>query len=62
MLSEEKSISRPIAVTISGFIIGRLFTCSTIPLIILFVFERLIAVIVPTIVEITVDITAIRIV
>ena len=57
-----KNIRRPIAVTISGFIIGRLFICSTVFLSIGFDLDRPIDVIVPTIVDIIVARTAITIV
>ena len=57
-----KNIRSPIAVTISGFIIGRSFTLSTIALTTLLLFESPIAVIVPTNVEITVASTATSIV
>ena len=49
---------KPIAVTISGFIIGRLLTCSISLWIIFFDLERPIAEIVPTIVETAVAISA----
>ena len=50
---------KPIAVTISGFIIGRLLTCSIRFCTIFFDFDRPIAEIVPTTVEIAVAIRAI---
>ena len=55
ILTNENNNINAIPVTISGFIIGRLFTCKTIFLKIGFDFEIPIAVIVPNIVDITVD-------
>ena len=49
---------KPIAVTISGFIIGRLLICSVSSLTIRLDLDRPMAAIVPTIVETTVAITA----
>ena len=54
-----KNIKSPMAVTISGFIIGSSLTCSTQLLRIRFDFERPMAVSVPTMVDTTVAITAI---
>ena len=59
MCSALKNIRRPIAVTISGFIIGSSLTCSTQLLRIRLDFERPMAVSVPTIVDTRVAIKAI---
>ena len=59
ILREENSNINPIAVTISGFNIGRLFTCVTISFTIFLDFDKPIAVIVPTNVDTIVAMTAI---
>ena len=57
-----KNINNPIAVTMSGLLIGRLFTCSIVPRTSLRQLESPIAAMVPTTVEITVARSAITMV